>query len=142
MLLNYLKIFIRNLSRYKTHHAINIFSLAFALAVSIAIFSWVKHQISFDKFHNDSDRIYRFVYKGEESGRTILPAGYKNFVFNNVPEIENSIRLFDPNILGSSTKIETKTKIFTTDKIRRILRCSSLMKILRQKQSDWRNINN
>ena len=61
MLRNYLKTSLRNLKRNKTYAAINIAGLALGMACGLLIFKLVKHNLSFDNFHANSDRIYRIV---------------------------------------------------------------------------------
>lgn len=61
MIRNYLKIAFRNLARNKAYSAINVGGLALSMTCGIIIFTLVKHHLSFDDFHNDTDRIYRIV---------------------------------------------------------------------------------
>lgn len=61
MLKNYLKIAIRNLQRNKVYASINVLGLALSMSCGILIFALVKHHLSFDNFHNNSNRIYRIV---------------------------------------------------------------------------------
>ena len=71
MLQNYLKIAFRNLVRNKVYSFINILGLSLGMAVAMLIFLFVSHEISFDKFHVNGDRIYMIMEKvtvGESSG--------------------------------------------------------------------------
>src|SRR5215204_6528517 len=61
MFKNYLKIAIRNLQRNKVYMLINIMGLGLGMTCGILIFSVVKHHLSFDTFHRNTDRIYRVV---------------------------------------------------------------------------------
>ena len=61
MLYNYLKISLRNIQRHTSYSIINIFGLALGISCGLLIFSLVKHHLSFDNFHHDSDRVYRIV---------------------------------------------------------------------------------
>ncbi|NML21216.1 FtsX-like permease family protein [Pseudoflavitalea sp. G-6-1-2] len=61
MLKSYLKIAWRNLSRNKTYGILNIAGLALSITCGILVFVLVKYHLSFDNFHKDSARIYRFV---------------------------------------------------------------------------------
>ncbi|HEV8505562.1 MAG TPA: ABC transporter permease [Chitinophagaceae bacterium] len=61
MLKNYFKIALRNLARHKIYGLINVIGLAMSMACGIIIFTLVKYHLSFDNFHKDSGRIYRFV---------------------------------------------------------------------------------
>lgn len=57
MLLNYLKIAYRNLVNNKVYSFINIGGLAVGMAVAILIGLWIYDELSFDKYHEDHDRI-------------------------------------------------------------------------------------
>lgn len=59
MLSHYIKIAWRNILRKKLFAAINILGLAIGLAVCIVIFLIIRHELSYDKFHAGSNRIYR-----------------------------------------------------------------------------------
>lgn len=61
MLKTYFKIAYRNLVRNKTYGFLNIMGLALSITCGILIFTLVKFHLSFDNFHKDTDRIYRFV---------------------------------------------------------------------------------
>jgi putative ABC transport system permease protein len=61
MIRNYFKIAFRNLARNKAYTFINISGLALGMTCGILIFMLVKYHLSFDNFHANSDRIYRFV---------------------------------------------------------------------------------
>jgi len=59
MLRNYFKIAFRNLWKNKGYSAINIFGLAAGLATCLLIILYVWDELSYDKFHEKADRIYR-----------------------------------------------------------------------------------
>lgn len=61
MIRNYFKIALRNLQRNKLNVGINVAGLALSMTCCILIFSIVKYHLSFDNFHQNSDRIYRIV---------------------------------------------------------------------------------
>jgi len=59
MLKNYLKIAFRNLRKNKIFSFINIIGLAIGLSASFVIGLLIYYDLTFDKFHPDSDQIYR-----------------------------------------------------------------------------------
>ena len=61
MLKNYIKIAFRNMKRYKGFSFINIFGLAIGLSCSFLVFTYVFDELSYDRFHQDADRIYRII---------------------------------------------------------------------------------
>ena len=66
MFRNYLKIAYRNLVRHRIYSLINISGLAIGIAFCILTFLYVRHEWTYDAFHENADRIYR-VYK--DTGR-------------------------------------------------------------------------
>ncbi len=61
MIKNYLKIALRGFWKHKVFTLINITGLSIGISASIVIFLISYYDFSFDKFHKDSDRIYRVV---------------------------------------------------------------------------------
>lgn len=70
MISNYLKIAFRNLVRHKGYSFLNIAGLALGMACSMLIVLYVRFEMSFDRFHENSDRIYRVIKK--EPGNEFL----------------------------------------------------------------------
>jgi len=58
MILNYIKIAWRNLIKQKLYSLINISGLAVGLAVCMMIMMYVAHEMSYDRFHKNADRIF------------------------------------------------------------------------------------
>lgn len=61
MLKNYFIIAWRNLIRQKSFSLINILGLSFGLASCLILMAFVKHERSYDAFHQDSERVFRVV---------------------------------------------------------------------------------
>ena len=59
MLKNYLKVALRNLWKNKAFSAINIVGLAVGIAVCLLIVLYVTDELSYDKYNENADRIYR-----------------------------------------------------------------------------------
>jgi len=60
---NYVKIALRNIIRHKGHTFINITGLAVGLATCILITLWVTDELSFDRFHQNANCIYRLCHE-------------------------------------------------------------------------------
>ena len=93
MIKNYFKIAWRSLWKNKGYSAINIFGLAIGLLAGIFIFLWVYDELSYDKFHSNSDRIFRvFINNKYPDGKietySATPAKLKDAIKNEIPEIE------------------------------------------------------
>lgn len=97
MIHNYLKIAIRSLVKNKIYSLVNIVSLMLGLTVMLLVSLYVSDDLSFDRFHENGNQIYRLVQNvknadGNEGkmGNTGLPQG-KAFK-DAVPEIKDFCR--------------------------------------------------
>lgn len=99
MLKHYLKITLRNLKKHKAFSFINIAGLAFGMACCLLIFLYVNDEISFDRQHEKSERIFRILSFSKIGGITrefaIAPAALAPAVKESLPEVERYTRLFD-----------------------------------------------
>ncbi len=71
MLRNYLKIALRNLQRNTVYSFINITGLAVGIACSILIMLWVWNEVSYDRFHKNSDRLGQLWLHNQFSDKII-----------------------------------------------------------------------
>lgn len=71
MFVHYLKTALRNLLRQKSYSIINIGGLAIGMSVCILILSYVFFELSYDKFHEKSDQIYRLGLDATVGGNTM-----------------------------------------------------------------------
>ncbi|MGD1890958.1 MAG: ABC transporter permease, partial [Cyclobacteriaceae bacterium] len=77
MLKNYLKIALRNLGRYRQMTIINILGLAVGMAACILILLFVQYELSYDRYHENVDRIYRISREFlDPDGTTNLHLGH------------------------------------------------------------------
>ncbi len=99
MLSNYLTIAFRNLWRHKAFTGINIVGLAIGMATCLLIVLFVLHELSYDRYHTNADRMYRmslnsrlgekdfnFAYTSEPAGQALL---------HDCPGVEAVTRLRD-----------------------------------------------
>ncbi|WP_310587850.1 ABC transporter permease [Emticicia agri] len=71
MLSNYLTIAFRNLWRHKGFTAINVFGLAIGLTSCLLIVLFVSHELSYDRYHANADRMYRMTLYGKMDEKEI-----------------------------------------------------------------------
>ena len=99
MILHYLKIAIRNLAKQKVLAFINVFGLSVGIACFSLFLLYGLNEFSFDRFHKNSDQIFRVVQwwsgnkdrgpSGDPSVYTPLgPAMKQDF-----PDVENYARI-------------------------------------------------
>ncbi|MFI5160578.1 MAG: FtsX-like permease family protein [Sphingobacteriales bacterium] len=112
MFRNYLKIAFRSFWKHKLFTFINIVGLSIGISASLVIYLIVHYDFTFDKFHKDSNRIYRvvsnFKFQGNVShsyGVTFpMGAGIKN----NVTGVEMVVPLYTLNpdvmVLGKQNR--------------------------------------
>ena len=95
MFKNYLKIVFRNLIRHPGYSAINIAGLTVGLAAFLFISLWIQDELSYDRFHERADRIYRVV-RADENGEASFARTAPLFaptLRDNFPEVEQAIRI-------------------------------------------------
>src|SRR5687767_7009548 len=73
MFKNYFKIAVRNLFRNKLYSFVNIFGLTIGITSCLLIGVYIVHELSYDKFHSNADRIARVTmdyYSGDAENKT------------------------------------------------------------------------
>ncbi len=98
MLKNYLKIALRNARRRPGYSAINVGGLAIGLACCLLIALYVREELSYDRHHNDYERVYRVAWEiqGDESSRVFSngPATLASALKETYPQVEEAVRLW------------------------------------------------
>jgi putative ABC transport system permease protein len=99
MLKNYIKIALRNLAKHKANTAINVAGLAIGMACCLLIVLYVTDELSYDQHWPNGERIYRMAlerrYPGRSTKYAIIPPSYAQSVKKEIPEIEQTTRVFD-----------------------------------------------
>jgi len=92
MLKNYLKIALRNLLRYKGYSLINITGLAVGIACCLLILLYVQDELSYDRYHQKADQIYRLVTEVQTQSET-------NYQANSSATMGSALRAEFPEVL-------------------------------------------
>lgn len=104
MLLNYLKIALRNLFKRKGFTLLNIFGLAIGMTCCLLILQYVNFERGYDKFHQEGDQVARLRIDAYKEGKllwksaTVYPA-FGPTMKKDFPEIESFCRLHDAELL-------------------------------------------
>lgn len=97
MLKNYLKTTFRHLRKQKAFSVINITGLTIGLACSILIWLYVFHELSFDRFHEKADQIYRIAVHGKiidvDIDQVSTPAPLAETLVAQCPEVKQAVRV-------------------------------------------------
>ncbi|MBX9781789.1 MAG: ABC transporter permease [Chitinophagaceae bacterium] len=100
MFKNYFKIAFRNLWKYKGFSAINIIGLALGLACFIMIALYVADELSYDRFNEKADRIYRvnsdIVFGGNKMHMAATSDPMGATLKKDYPQVEEYVRFFAP----------------------------------------------
>lgn len=115
MIKNFFKVAYRNLLRNKGFSAINITGLAVGMAAAILILLWIQNEVSYDKFHENKDRIYevwnRVPFDGKISTGNSVPEPAALAIEKDLPEVERAVRVSDNN--NSLLSVNDKKIIMT-----------------------------
>ena len=96
MFKNYLKVAMRNLLRHRVYSAINILGLAVGMACCILILLFVLDEVSYDRFHEKADRIYRVLWDARYGDNEwTIPLGPVPVAeaLADFPEVERTVRM-------------------------------------------------
>src|SRR5688500_6757719 len=115
MLINYIKIALRNLTRTKVHSAINILGLSLGVACCLVLFLFVFDEFSYDHHHKRLSDLYRINTQFEAN-----VAGFDKLNSVSPPvtmtlkeelaEVESAVRLVSP--FGGESQIQYGDKLF------------------------------
>lgn len=96
MFKNHLKIAFRNLIRHKGYSSINITGLALGMACCLLITLWVLDELSYDRFHENADNLYRVEqdqdYSGDVYHVNVTPHPMGPALKDEIPEVADMVR--------------------------------------------------
>ncbi|MGD8538476.1 MAG: ABC transporter permease [Candidatus Aminicenantes bacterium] len=117
MFRNYLRIALRNIKKHKGYSLINILGLATGMACCILIFSYVIYELSYDKYHENADRIYRIKADAQIGDNHLhIPKSsppMAAYMIDNFPEVSNAARVREL----SNVPVKYREKLYYEDRI-------------------------
>ncbi|MEX0662257.1 MAG: ABC transporter permease [Balneolaceae bacterium] len=99
MLKNYLKIAFRNFTQNKSYALLSILSLTIAITSVMLIGMYAAYELSYDKFHEKSDQIYRLttssINQDIEREVGFVPLPMAPHLAENFPRVKNYLRVWE-----------------------------------------------
>jgi putative ABC transport system permease protein len=100
MLNHLLTVIYRNALRFKSPFIINLIGSSSGLAAALLIYLWVHDELSFDRYHENDDRLYQVMYH-EKTGNDIKTTGQTPYFLSNalldeLPEIDYAVTATPP----------------------------------------------
>ena len=122
MLNNYFKLVVRNMLKYKFFSAINILGMSIGITACLLIFLYVVHELSYDQFHPNADRLYQIVFHARIGDQDITtsntPPPLAGRFVADIPGVEAATRIASfwgtPSLRVDETAF-TEEKIFHAD---------------------------
>ena len=100
MIRNYFTVALRHLNRQKGYSFINVMSLALGIACCLLILLYIRDELSYDRFHDKADRIYRVTAEHRQGNQVsqnadvLIPIA--KFIRADFPEVEDMVRFVPP----------------------------------------------
>ena len=113
MILLQLRIIFRNFRNTRLFSAISIFGLTVGMTVTILLFTYVQHELSYDHFHEKSERIFRINSILTRETEEIIPVciGLKDSALQKqVPEIEELLQIYEIHAFDETEFIRDKIR--------------------------------
>ncbi|MGH7599072.1 MAG: ABC transporter permease, partial [bacterium] len=118
MFKNYLKIAARNLFKHKAYAFINTAGLAAGMACCLLILLYVQDELSYDRHHENADRIYRVVLEAQiadnELSAPVVSAPMAKALVDEFPEVLQATRFVKS---GSSTLFRYRENSFVENNV-------------------------
>lgn len=98
MFKSYFKISTRILLKHKFYSTINILGLAVGLGICLLIYQYIHFELSYDRFHAESENIYRLTQNTIRNGESQGTGVYTTYALGprgkeSIPEIEEFVRI-------------------------------------------------
>lgn len=122
MFKNLLLVTIRNFKRDKGYSLLNILGLTIGITFSLLIIFYIKDELSYDRYHEKGDRIFRINSYIKEADKdtmkwAITPFPMGPALKNDYPEVEEAVRFItnDRTMFKNGDKMFYETKTFYAD---------------------------
>lgn len=119
MIKNLLRVALRNFMRDKWYSLLNILGLTIGITFSVFLVFYIKDELSYDKYNEKADRIYRIAAYVKEPDKdtmrwAISPFPMATALSHDYPEVEEAVRLWGG---GGKTMLKNGELRFYEDKI-------------------------
>jgi putative ABC transport system permease protein len=99
MLRNFFKTALRNMLKYKAYSLINFIGLTAGLGLALLIITYVRSELSYDRFHENADRLYRIAYTAPNGMKLASsPPPIAPLMADFFPEVEEAARVYRRNV--------------------------------------------
>jgi putative ABC transport system permease protein len=99
MINNYVLIALRHIRKHFNYSIINIAGLSLGLAICLLLTIWVRHELSYDKFHTKYDQLYRlgleYSFGGQTAKTAQSPTALLPAMRDNFQEVETGVRFYN-----------------------------------------------
>ncbi|MGB5555708.1 MAG: ABC transporter permease, partial [Flavobacteriaceae bacterium] len=117
MLKNHLKIAWRNLKTNRLFSAINILGLSLGIAITLVLFLFIRHELSFDQFYKGDSNTYRVLLntEGEMFGQEVWagsPAALAPALKTDIPNVARAARILKSGF-GENAQVKAGDKNLT-----------------------------
>lgn len=100
MIRNYLSTAFRSLLKHKFFSVLNITGLALGIAACLLLSTWVRHELSYDNFHQNRDQLVRasleYSFGGQTAKTAVSPTALLPTMQKNFAEIQGGVRFYNP----------------------------------------------
>lgn len=124
MLKNYILASVRNLRKHFSYSTINIVGIGLGLATCMLLYLWIGHELSYDQFHANGNRIYRagleYSFGGQVAKTSVSPAVLFPVMRKDFAEVESGVRVYNPStrnpfVVKNGEKIFQEQKFYFAD---------------------------
>ncbi|MDX1672018.1 MAG: ABC transporter permease, partial [Balneolaceae bacterium] len=122
MIKNYFKIALRTVKRNSIYSIISVLGLAIGITGASLLYLYIDNELSYDAFHEESDRIYRIVEISESAERGTRYFGQTAPILGSTleeqyPEIDEMVRVYKPrghiDMLWKGERIHERNYLIT-----------------------------